>query len=64
MKILVAADGSRYTKRMLVLLWPRMTSRSGPKQHRFTVLTVVAPVPVALRRAEQENRARPLRRGS
>ena len=44
MKILVAADGSRYTKRMLSYLAAHDES-FGSAQHRFTVLTVVAPVP-------------------
>jgi nucleotide-binding universal stress UspA family protein len=44
MKILVAADGSRYTKRMLAYLAAHEES-FGSKQHRFTVLTVVGPIP-------------------
>ena len=44
MKILVAADGSRYTKRMLSYLAAHEES-FGSRQHRFTVLTVVAQVP-------------------
>jgi len=44
MKILVAADGSRYTKRMLAYLAAHDES-FGSKQHRFTVLTVVEPIP-------------------
>ena len=44
MKILVAADGSRYTKKMLAYLAAHDES-FGSKQHRFTVLTVVASIP-------------------
>jgi nucleotide-binding universal stress UspA family protein len=44
MKILVAADGSRYTKRMLAYLAAHDES-FGSKQHRFTVLTVVGAIP-------------------
>jgi len=44
MKILVAADGSRYTKRLLAYLAAHDES-FGSKEHRFTVLTVVAPIP-------------------
>ena len=44
MKILVAADGSRYTKRMLGYLAAHDES-FGSKQHQFTVLTVVGPIP-------------------
>lgn len=44
MKILIAVDGSRYTKRMLAYLAAHDES-FGSKQHRFTVLTVVGPVP-------------------
>ena len=44
MKILVAADGSRYTKRMLAYLAAHDES-FGSKQHQFTVLTVVGPIP-------------------
>jgi nucleotide-binding universal stress UspA family protein len=44
MKILVAADGSRYTKRMLAYLAAHNES-FGSAQHRFTVLTIVGPVP-------------------
>jgi nucleotide-binding universal stress UspA family protein len=44
MKILVAADGSSYTKRMLAYLAAHGESFGG-KQHRFTVLTVVGPIP-------------------
>jgi nucleotide-binding universal stress UspA family protein len=44
MKILVAADGSRYTKRMVAYLAAHDES-FGSKEHRFTVLTVVNPIP-------------------
>ena len=44
MKILVAADGSKYTKRMLAYLAAHDES-FGSKQNRFTVLTVVRPIP-------------------
>ena len=44
MKILVAVDGSKYTKRMLAYLAAHDES-FGSKQHRFTVLTVVGPIP-------------------
>jgi len=44
MKILVAADGSPYTKRMLGYLAAHDES-FGSKQHQFTVLTVVGPIP-------------------
>jgi len=44
MKILVAADGSRYTKRMLAYLAAHDDS-FGSKDHRFTVLTVVGAIP-------------------
>lgn len=44
MKILVAADGSSYTKRMLAYLAAHDES-FGSKQHQFTVLTVVGPIP-------------------
>jgi len=44
MKILVAADGSRYTKRMLAYLAAHDES-FGSKEHRFTVLTVVGAIP-------------------
>jgi nucleotide-binding universal stress UspA family protein len=44
MKILVAADGSRYTKRMLAYLAAHDEWLSS-QQHRYTVLTVVAPIP-------------------
>ena len=47
MKILVAADGSRYTKRLLAYLAAHDES-FGSKEHRFTVLTVVAPIPPVL----------------
>ena len=43
MKILVAADGSTYTKRMLAYLAAH-DEWLGP-QHSYTVLTVVQPVP-------------------
>lgn len=43
MKILVAADGSPYSKRMLAYLAAH-DDWLGP-QHRYTVLTVVPPVP-------------------
>jgi len=43
MKILVAVDGSRYTKRMLAYLAAH-DEWLGP-QHSYTVLAVVAPVP-------------------
>ncbi len=43
MKILVAADGSSYTKRMLAYLAAH-DEWLGP-QHSYTVLTVVQPVP-------------------
>jgi len=44
MKILIAADGSRYTKRMLAYLAAHDES-FGSKEHRFTVLTVVGSIP-------------------
>jgi nucleotide-binding universal stress UspA family protein len=44
MKILIAADGSRYTKRMLAFLAAHDES-FGSKEHRFTVLTVVGAIP-------------------
>ena len=44
MKILVAADGSRYTKRMLAYLAAHDES-FGRKEHSFTVLTVVGAIP-------------------
>jgi len=44
MKILVAADGSPYTKRMLAYLAAHDES-FGSKQNQFTVLTVVGPIP-------------------
>jgi nucleotide-binding universal stress UspA family protein len=44
MKILVAADGSPYTKRMLAYLAAHDES-FGFRQHQFTVLTVVGPIP-------------------
>ena len=44
MKILVAADGSRFTKRMLAYLAAH-DELFGSKQHQFTVLTVVGPIP-------------------
>ena len=44
MKILVAADGSRFTKRMLAYLAAHEES-FGSRQHQFTVLTVVTPIP-------------------
>ena len=44
MKILVAADGSPYTKRMLAYLAAHDES-FGSRQHQFTVLTVVGPIP-------------------
>jgi nucleotide-binding universal stress UspA family protein len=44
MKILVAADGSRYSKRMLAYLAAH-DEWLGPR-HRYTVLTVVPAVPV------------------
>jgi len=50
MKILVAADGSRFTKRMLAYLAAHEES-FGSKQHRFTALTVVAPVPARAAKA-------------
>ena len=43
MKILVAADGSRYTKRMLAYLAAH-DELLGP-QHQYTVFTGVAPIP-------------------
>lgn len=43
MKILVAVDGSRYTKRMLAYLAAHDEWLGGP--HRFTVLHAVPPVP-------------------
>jgi nucleotide-binding universal stress UspA family protein len=43
MKILVAADGSRYTKRMLAYLTAH-DEWLGP-QHQYTVLTVVGAIP-------------------
>jgi nucleotide-binding universal stress UspA family protein len=43
MKILVAADGSKYTKRMLAYLAAH-DEWMGP-QHQYTVLTVGAPLP-------------------
>jgi len=44
MKTLVAVDGSRYTKRMLAYLAAH-DDTFGSKQHQFTVLTVVGPIP-------------------
>jgi nucleotide-binding universal stress UspA family protein len=44
MKILIAADGSRFTKRMLAYLAAHDES-FGSKDHRFTVLTVVGAIP-------------------
>jgi len=44
MKILVAADGSRYSKRMLAYLAAHDEWLGA--QHTYTVLTVVPPVPV------------------
>jgi nucleotide-binding universal stress UspA family protein len=44
MKILIAVDGSRYTKRMLAYLAAHDES-FGLKQHQFTVLTVVGAIP-------------------
>jgi len=44
MKILVAADGSPYTKRMLAYLAAHDES-FGSKQHQFTALTVVGAIP-------------------
>jgi nucleotide-binding universal stress UspA family protein len=44
MKILIAADGSRFTKRMLGYLAAHDES-FGSKEHRFTVLTVVGAIP-------------------
>ena len=44
MKILVAADGSSYTKRMLGYLAAHDES-FGSKQHQFTILTIVGPIP-------------------
>lgn len=43
MKILVAADGSRYTKRMLAYLAAHDEWLGA--HHRYTVLTVVGPLP-------------------
>lgn len=43
MKILVAVDGSRHTKRMLAYLAAHDEWRTA--QHRYTVLTVVPPIP-------------------
>ena len=44
MKILIAVDGSRYTKRMLAYLAAHDES-FGSTQNQFTVLTVVPPIP-------------------
>jgi nucleotide-binding universal stress UspA family protein len=44
MKILIAADGSRFTRRMLAYLAAHDES-FGSKEHRFTVLTVVGAIP-------------------
>ena len=44
MKILIAADGSRFTKRMLAYLAAHDES-FGSKEHRFTVVTVVGAIP-------------------
>lgn len=44
MKILVAADGSRYTKRMLAYLAAH-DEWLGAKANQFTVLTVVGAIP-------------------
>jgi len=44
MKVLIAADGSRYTKRMLAYLAAH-DEWWNSQQHRFTVLTVVPPIP-------------------
>jgi len=44
MKILIAADGSRYTKRMLAYLAAHDEWWKS-QQHTFTVLTVVPPIP-------------------
>ncbi|MEY4753972.1 MAG: hypothetical protein RJA44_1647 [Pseudomonadota bacterium] len=43
MKILVAVDGSEYTRRMLAY-WAAHEEWLGPN-HRYTVLTVVPPLP-------------------
>lgn len=43
MKILVAVDGSRYSKRMLAYLAAH--EEWFGSQHRYTVMTVVSPVP-------------------
>ena len=43
MKILVAVDGSRHTKRMLAYLAAHDEWRTV--QHRYTVITVVPPIP-------------------
>jgi nucleotide-binding universal stress UspA family protein len=45
MKILVAADGSRYTKRMLAYLAAHGDEWLGAKTNQFTVLTVVGAIP-------------------
>lgn len=44
MKILLAVDGSRYTKRMLAYLAAHDES-FGSRQHQYTVLTVAVPIP-------------------
>lgn len=44
MKILVAVDGSEYTKRMLAY-WVAHQEWLGAEEHQFTVLTVVQTVP-------------------
>jgi len=44
MKILIAVDGSRFTKRMLAYLAAH-DEWFESKQHQFTVLTVVGPIP-------------------
>jgi len=54
MKILVAVDGSRYTKRMLAYLAAHDES-FGSKQHEFTVLTVVGPIPARAAGALSKN---------
>ena len=43
MKILVAADGSRYTKRMLAYIAAHDEWLGA--HHRYTVMTVVGPLP-------------------
>lgn len=45
MKILVAVDGSEYTKRMLAY-WTAHEEWLGSEEHQFTVLTVVQTVPM------------------